>query len=94
MIKVLAQTKNLRRGHHTQGKLKKISLDQSSEGYANFMAPMRVEEIRRKAKINRREDIFNDGILKPQTDTYLTAEWDEMIPFPTSTISAPLLISY
>ena len=105
MIKVLGQLKNLRRGHDAQGKLKRIWVDQTSEGYANFMAPMRVEEIRREAKRQNtdevngliktdayqakawetKRDIFNDDVLKPQTDTYLTAEWDEMIPFPTST---------
>ncbi len=105
MIKLLGQLKNLRRGHDSQGKLKRIRVDQTAEGYANFMAPMRVEEIRREAKrpktdkVNTRtqtdtyqatawetkKDIFNDDVLKPQTDTYLSAEWDEMIPFPTST---------
>ena len=105
MIKVLCQLKNLRRGHDTQGKLKKIRVDQTSEGYANFMAPMRVEDTRREAKRQKtdksngliktdsyqakawetKRDIFDDDVLKPQTDTYLTAEWDEMIPFPTST---------
>ena len=107
MIKVVAQLKNLRRGHDTQGRLKRFRIDQTSEGYANFMAPMRVEEIRREAKRQKtdevdtlthsnsyqaeawetKKDIFDDDILKPQTDTYLTAEWDEMIPFPTSTSS-------
>ena len=107
MIKVVAQLKNLRRGHDTQGKLKRFRIDQTSEGYANFMAPRRVEEIRREAKRQKtdeadtlthsnnhqaeawetKKDIFDDDILKPQTDTYLTAEWDEMIPFPTSTSS-------
>ena len=107
MVKVLAQLKNLRRGHDTQGKLKRFRIDQTSEGYANFMAPMRVEEIRREAKRQTtdevdtlilsnnyqakawetKKDIFDDDVLKPQTDTYLTAEWNEMIPFPTSTSS-------
>ena len=105
MIKVLVQLKNLRRSHDTHGKLKRIRVDQTSEGYANFMALMRVEDIRREAKrqmtdeINgliktstnqaklweTKRDIIDDDVLKPQTDTYLTAEWDEMIPFPTST---------
>ena len=105
MIKMLGQLKNLRRGHDTQGKLKRIRVDQTSEGYANFMAPMRVEDIRREAKRQKtdavngliktntyqartwetKKDIFDDDVLKPQTDTYLTAEWDELIPFPTST---------
>ena len=108
MIKVLAQLKNSRRSHDTQGKLKRFRIDQTSEGYANFMAPMRVEEIRREAKRQNtdevdtltqsnsyqakawetKKDIFDDDVLKPQTDTYLTAEWDEMIPFPTSTSSS------
>ena len=105
MIKVLGQLKNLRRGQDAQGKLKSIGVDQTSEGYANFMAPMRVEDIRREAKRQKtdevngpirantyqakeweiKRDIFGDDVLKPQIDTYLTAEWDEMIPFPTST---------
>jgi hypothetical protein len=91
MIKVLAQTKNLRRGHDTQGKLKKISINKTSEGYANFMAPMRVEEIRSEAKTKGDQDLYNDKVLKPRTDTYLTAEWDEMIPFPTSMLLIPNL---
>lgn len=94
MIKVLAQLKNSRRSHDTQGKLKRFRIDQTSEGYANFMAPMRVEEIRREAKRQNtdevdtltqsnsyqakawetKKDIFDDDVLKPQTDTYLTAE--------------------
>ena len=107
MIKVLARLRNLRRGHNTQGKLKRFRIDQTSEGYANFVAPVRVEEIRRKAKRQNtdeidtitqshsyqakawetKKDIFDDDVLKPQTDTYLTAEWDEIIPFAMSTSS-------
>ena len=89
MIKVLAQMKNLRRGHDTQGTLKKINIDQTYEGYANFMAPGRMEKIR--CAVEERADsqagnrVFDEGILKPRTETYLTPEWDEMIPFPTST---------
>lgn len=45
MIKVLAQMKNLRRGHDAQGRLKKINIDSTYEGYANFMAPMRMKKI-------------------------------------------------
>ena len=93
MIKVLAQMKNLRRGHDTQGTLKKINIDQTYEGYANFMAPDRMEKIRsavEKADSQVGNRIFDEGILKPRTETYLTPEWDEMIPFPTST-SLPFL---
>ena len=88
MVKVMAQMKNLRRSHHTQGRLKKVNIDQTYEGYANFMAPKRMEEIRQKcenldkSKLDQR--IFDSRILKPKIDTYLTPEWDEMIPFPTS----------
>lgn len=92
MIKVLAQMKNLRRGHDAQGRLKKIETDQTYEGYANFMAPMRMQKIRRDVEMaqetgNGGEDaakVFDTGILKPSADTYLTPEWDEMVPFPTS----------
>ena len=91
MIKVLAQMKNLRRGHDTQGTLKKINIDQTFEGYANFMAPDRMEKIRsaveEKADPQAGNRIFDEGILKPRTETYLTPEWDEMIPFPTSKFS-------
>lgn len=42
MIKTIAQMKNPRRGHDAQGRLKKVNIDASAEGYSNFMAPMRV----------------------------------------------------
>lgn len=92
MIKVLAQMKNLRRGHDSQGRLKKINLDSSYEGYANFMAPGRMREIERKVEKaasdpshkDEAPEVFRKTILKPNTDTYLTPEWDEMVPFPTS----------
>ena len=80
MIKVLAQMKYLRKGHDSQGRLKKIRINQAYESYANYMAPMRVEEIRREAKKNA----TSVEILKPETVTYLTPEWDEMVPFPRS----------
>ena len=104
MIKVFAQMKNLRRGHDTQGKLKKINIDATAEGYANFMAPLRiveihdkVQEVLSKAKGTKEEDltreqsdakelesILSSKVLQPQSDTFLTPEWDEMVPFPTS----------
>ncbi|KAF4445770.1 heme peroxidase [Fusarium austroafricanum] len=93
MIKVLAQLKNLRRGHDTQGVSKKVSIEQSSVGYANYMAPMRLKEIELKvneAKKNKDltseqlEAIFPSEVRKPATATYLTPEWDEMVPFPTT----------
>ncbi|RGP79400.1 heme peroxidase [Fusarium longipes] len=93
MVKVLAQLKNLRRGHDTQGVSKKVSIDASSVGYANYMAPMRLEEIKLKVKQAREEKklteeqleaIFPSEIRKPATATYLTTEWDEMVPFPTT----------
>ena len=64
MIKVLGQLKNLRRSHDTQGKLKRIRVDQTSEGYANFMALMR--DIRREAKRQRTDEV--NGLIK--TNTY------------------------
>ncbi|KAL8856073.1 MAG: hypothetical protein Q9178_007329 [Gyalolechia marmorata] len=116
MIKVMAQMKNLRRGHTAQGHVKKIQIDQTCEGYANFMAPGRMQMIasdakHAKMKLQRYKDedhidmsnqerkaeekllrqqiedarkIFNEDILRPKADTYLTAKWDEMIPFPTT----------
>lgn len=116
MIKVLAQLKNLRRGHDTQGKLKRIKLDSSYEGFSNFMAPQRVKSIKaaveqktveietllqelshahpeerlekEKSLVNERSRLKgvydSDRILKPATDTYLTPEWDEMVPFSTT----------
>lgn len=129
MIKVLAQTKNLRRGHDTQGRLKRINIDETEEGYANYMAPKRMVDIRErvrttlekaesrikeatkvvaKAKSKTAEEldeaekalvrekteqkdaqelrtILDSKVLQPEAETYLTPEWDEMIPFPTST---------
>jgi hypothetical protein len=85
MVKFIAQMKNPRRGHDAQGKLKKVRIDESAEGYANYMAPMRVERIRVQTlplPKTERDNIFSDDVLRPTTDTYLTPNWDEMIPFP------------
>ena len=135
MVKVMAQMKNLRRAHTSQGHVKKIEIDQTYEGYANFMAPGRMQMIASDARLastrldhlrhcdninslpkNRTDEevqeaqekflkqekfleqqkkdaakVFSPDILKPKADTYLTAEWDEMIPFPTSKLPpAPL----
>jgi hypothetical protein len=91
MIKAVAQMKNLRRGHDTQGRLKRIKLDSSSEGYSNFMAPLRMKMVEADAEYARNHSkgkeanrVFTPDILKPRTDTYLTPEWDEFVPFPTS----------
>lgn len=94
MVKVLAQLKNLRRGHDTQGMNKKINIDASSEGYSNYMAPMRMSEIQMKvAKMENDASeeekkelsrLFNERPMRPAVSTYLTPEWDEMLPFPTS----------
>lgn len=94
MIIVAGQMKNLRRGHDAQSRLKKFNLDTSYEGYSNYMALGRmkqiqtdVEEALRSSDPQRRKeatDVFTEDVLKPSTDTYLTAEWDEMVPFPTS----------
>lgn len=96
MIKAAAQMKNLRRGNDTQGYLKKIDLDSSSEGYSNFMAPLRMKMIeadadyaREHSTVHNVNDIFNKHILRPSTDTYLTPEWDEFVPFPTSKSTYP-----
>ncbi|KAF4992647.1 hypothetical protein FGRMN_7048 [Fusarium graminum] len=85
MIKFIAQMKDPRRGHDTQGKLKKIHLDSTPEGYANYMAPDRVRWIKEQVKSlkqKKAEEIFTDGILKPENITYLTPTWDEFVPFP------------
>ncbi|KAJ9424436.1 heme peroxidase-domain-containing protein [Fusarium oxysporum] len=86
MIKFVAQMKNPRRGHDAQGKLKKINLDSTPEGYANYMAPGRVSWIEQQVKKlddhKEADEIFTDDILRPQTDTYLTPTWDEFVPFP------------
>lgn len=99
MIKVLAQLKDLRRGHDTQGHLKKIALDSSNATYSNFMAPQRIRQINNQVrakiaeakkanKLSKAEDLketYNlDRLRCPATDTYMTPEWDEMIPFPTT----------
>lgn len=91
MIKAVAQMKNLRRGHDTQGRLKRIKLDSSSEGYSNFMAPLRMKMVeadaeyaRKHSKAKEADRVFTSDILRPRTDTYLTPEWDEFVPFPTS----------
>lgn len=81
MIKVLAQMKNLRPGHDTQGRLKKVNIDQTYEGDANFMAPDRLEEIRCQVEEANSEDgnkIVGKRILKPRTETYLTPECDHL----------------
>ena len=135
MIKVTAQLQNLRRGHTNQGLVKRISIDQTYEGYANFMADGRMNLIAHDAKdasahlkryqsgektkeeqklkpekakaylevLKQREvdakNVFSTALLKPKQDTYLTAEWDEMVPFPTSaslssfSIPSPSLLS-
>lgn len=85
MIKFIAQMKNPRRGHDAQGRLKRIRLDSVPEGYANYMAPMRVSWIKeqvKRLKDKEAEEIFTDDILAPGTDTYLTPTWDEFVPFP------------
>lgn len=91
MVKTVAQMRNLRRGHDAQGKLKKVNLDSSYEGYSNFMAPMRMKQIQTDVEYARKyldgkgaENVFTKEVLKPATDTYLTPEWDEFVPFPTS----------
>lgn len=132
MIKIMAQMKNLRRGHTSQGTIKKVEIESSNEGYANFMAPGRMQmikndvemaktllekfqldeknekeqekpmtqkekeakEVKRKflqqRVIDAEKKVYNNDILKPKADTFLTAEWNEMIPFPTSKLTFSL----
>jgi hypothetical protein len=77
MIKVLAQMKNLRRGHDTQGRLKRVHIDASYAAYENYMAPLRMREIQLKEGKQMREQ-------KPASQTYLTPDWDELIPWPAT----------
>lgn len=86
MVKLIALMQNPRRGHDAQGKLKKIHLGWTAEGYSNFMAPMRMdriaEQVRHISGSDKDKGIFTEDVLKPETDTYLTPSWDEMVPFP------------
>lgn len=86
MVKFIAEMKNPRRGHDAQGRLKRVHLDWTAEGYSNFMAPMRMdwiaEQVKRLPKNHPNKDVFTDSVLRPETDTYLTPNWDEMVPFP------------
>ncbi|KAK4160491.1 linoleate diol synthase [Cladorrhinum sp. PSN259] len=85
MIRFIAQMQNARRGRDTQGRLKRIRLDKTPEGYANYMAPMRVAWIEQQVKLLEKKEatlIYTDEVLKPPSDTYLTPNWDEFVPFP------------
>ena len=86
MIKIFAQMRNARRGHDAQGRVKKVKLDASAEGYTNYMAPMRIQRISKQVDMLKdpklAEEIYTSKVLKPETETFLTAEWDEMVPFP------------
>jgi hypothetical protein len=86
MIKTIAQMKYPRRGHDAQGRLKKVNIESSTEGYSNYMAPMRIDWIAEKSKglLPSAKKPYDKAILLPASDTYLTAEWDEMVPFPCS----------
>ena len=86
MVKFIAQMRNPRRGHDTQGTPKRIHLGWIAEGYSNFMAPKRMdrvaEQVRRLPENDPKKEVFTDAVLRPGTDTYLTPNWDEMVPFP------------
>lgn len=87
MVKCVAQMRNVRRGHDAQGRLKSIQLDDSEEGYANFMAAGRVDSIAAQVQNLSGKDaakVYTEDVLRPATETYLTAAWDEMVPFPTT----------
>jgi hypothetical protein len=88
MVKFIARGQNVRRGLDAQGKLKKISLDYTAEGYSNFMAAGRMEWIAKQVERLPAEDpdksVFTPEVLRPPSDIYLTASWDEMVPFPTT----------
>ncbi|KAI1112035.1 heme peroxidase [Nemania sp. NC0429] len=87
MIRLVAQMRNPRRGHDTQGIVKRVRLDYTSEGYANYMAPMRLSHIATEVNAHKGSQftkIYSDRILRPASDTYMTPTWDEMVPFPTT----------
>ncbi|KAK2042413.1 linoleate diol synthase [Colletotrichum somersetense] len=86
MIKFIALTRNTRRGPAAQGELKLVHLEATAEGYANYMAPQRVEWI--KDQVHEMEDqdkasiIFNKTMFQPGLNMYMTPAWDEYVPFP------------
>ncbi|KAK3679554.1 hypothetical protein LTR78_001115 [Recurvomyces mirabilis] len=86
MIAFVANMRNVRRGHDAQGKLKRINLDWTAEGYSNFMAPGRMDWIAKQVEMlpadDKNKNVYTENVLKPETDTYLTPSWDEMVPFP------------
>ncbi|KAI3318576.1 heme peroxidase [Xylariaceae sp. AK1471] len=87
MIRLVAQMRNPRRGHDTQGFVKKVRLDYTPEGYANFMAPMRISRLAAQVRANPDDPdagVYSGSVLRPGTDTYMTPTWDEMVPFPTT----------
>ena len=53
MSKAATQMKILRRGSDAQGFLKRIDLDSSSEGYSNFVAPLRMKLVEADVKYAR-----------------------------------------
>ncbi|KAK7981309.1 hypothetical protein PG996_008998 [Apiospora saccharicola] len=82
MTRFAAQMRNPRRGHDAQGRLKRIPLDSTREGYAHFMAPERLDWIQRQQVkgLEDGDEIWIDYVLQPKTDTYLTPTWDEFVP--------------
>ncbi|KAK7965797.1 uncharacterized protein PG986_000074 [Apiospora aurea] len=84
MIRFVAQMRNPRRGHDAQGRLKRVPLDSTSEGYAHFMAPGRVDWIQQQVRSleDGGDEIWTDEVLQPRADTYLTPTWDEFVPYP------------
>jgi hypothetical protein len=95
-MKVVGQLRNLRAGHESQGLLKKVNLNATTEDYSNYMARLRLNKIKKdvereiaKAKSSGKSTddlrkIFHEDVTRPETHTFLTPEWDEMIPFPSS----------
>ena len=78
--------KQPRRGHDAQGLVKRANIEASNEGYSNFMALMRMTRISRQVEMipgNMRK-IYTNEMLRLAIDTYLTAEWDEFVPFPNT----------
>lgn len=96
MIKVLAQMKRLRPAPGTQGVLKRINIEQRYN-YCNYMSKAKVKKIRDswkkeleksdldpevRAKISKKKEIYERTLVKSRT--YLTPDWSEMVPFPSS----------
>lgn len=78
MITVLAQLQNLQPAPGTQGTVKRINIIQK-DNIANYMSPKKRREIEKKMDEAGAKDLSPREI---KVRTYLTPEWDEMVPYP------------